>query len=142
MHNKKRNVNNEITFSTLLKKCLLNLLLFCALIMIFSLLSGLIFFSTKDPTSKIGIGAYMTLYLSVAISSFVLSKQLGQKQILCGLLFGGLIIVLIFMISLILGSGKLGIGDLISKLMIIIISTGSSLLTRANNRKKRHKRHR
>lgn len=141
MHNKKRSVNSEITFLTILKKCLLNLLLFCVLIMIFSLLSGLIFFNTKDPTSKISISAYATLYLSVAVSSFVLSKYIKQKQALCGLLFGALIIILILAISLILGSEKLGIGNLISKLTIIIISTGASLLARANNHKKRHKRH-
>lgn len=142
MHNKKRSVNNEITFLTLLKKCLLNLLLFCALIMFFSLLSGLIFFNTKDSTSKIGISAYVSLYLSVAISSFVLSKYLGQKQILCGLLFGALIVFLTYALSLIFGSGKLDINDLISNIFTIIISMGASLLTRANNRKKRHKRHR
>jgi len=142
MQNKKRSVNYELSFLTLLKKCLLNLIFFSALVLIFSLLSGLIFFRTNDPTSKIGISAYLSLYLSVAISSFVLAKHTGQRQILCGLTFGGLVVILTFTLSLIIYTGKMDITDLILKILTIIISVSASLLSRTNSRKRKHKRHR
>lgn len=112
--------NVEIGFVKLIKICLLALLISIGIGAIVTLLLSLIFFNLPDPTSKIKIVSLLSLYITIFISGFVLSKIIKQKYFISGLILGVMIFVINLAFSFIL-KVELNASDYIWKLLIPVV---------------------
>jgi putative membrane protein (TIGR04086 family) len=126
--------NVEIGFVKLIKICLLALLISIGIGAIVTLLLSLIFFNLPDPTSKIKIVSLLSLYITIFISGFVLSKIIKQKYFISGLILGVMIFVINLAFSFIL-KVELNASDYIWKLLIPVVCILGSMVGIKKERK-------
>ena len=100
---KKRRISvdeGSMGFSVFITKYLLACFLFFILATFFAILLSLFFFKTDNPTSKIKLIALLSLYFSSFISGIIISRLIGQKHLLSGLVLGFLLFLINFTISI------------------------------------------
>ena len=93
--------SEEITPLATLNRCFLYCIIFFVLSFSILLILSLVFINTEGSTSYAGIIGKVTLYLSLFICAFILSKRNGKDSIFSGVLLGAMVLGVIFIISLI-----------------------------------------
>lgn len=145
MHTKqKRQLNDkkEITLPFLIKRCFIFVLLFFIIGFLFALFLSLLFFRSGDPTSKISLVGYISLYTSVALTTFIFKRGLKEKKLLGGLILGSMIFVFTYLISLTLGQKENGATELLLRLGIVLICFTVCIIPKiTKNKVKKFKRH-
>ncbi len=135
------NDKKDISLPFLLKRCFIFLLIFFAIGFLCALFFSLLFFNSEDPTSKIDIIGYLSLYASVAFTAFVFKKGLCEKKFIGGLMLGAMIFIFTYLISLTIGQNENGVTELLLRLGIIIICVIISVIPKLTRKKsKRLKR--
>ena len=127
MENFNRNKEKELSFVSLLKRCLMFLLIFVALCVSICLIMSIFFYQTLNPNKMTNLISLLSLFLSTFISAFLLSKRNGQKYLLGGLLLGCMIFVLLF-IGALFTERKIFSPDFALRLAIPAVSLVGSLL--------------
>ena len=127
MENFNRNKEKELSFVSLLKRCLMFLLIFAALCVSICLIMSIFFYQTLNPNKMTNLISLVSLFLSTFISAFLLSKRNGQKYLLGGLLLGCMIFVLLF-IGALFTERKIFSPDFALRLAIPAVSLVGSLL--------------
>ena len=136
----RRRENEEISFISILIKSIIHIPIFCMISLLCILLIGLIFYSMDDPTGKIDIAGYISLYLSVFINAFILSRRIGQKHMIIGLLHGAVIFLLTIFVAFFFDGSDGDLNNLALRSVIIIVSVLASLLARRKRKNKMIKR--
>lgn len=131
--------NEDFTILSLFKSCGIFLIVFAVISLISILILSFIFYSTKDPTSKIKIAALISLYFSSFVCAFMMSKKNGQMFLVGGFIFGLCIIVLTLILSLFFKSEGTMQNSIILRSIIIIPTMLGGVL---GGKKKEHKRKR
>lgn len=127
MKNFNRNKEKELSFVSLLKRCLMFLLIFAALCVSICLIMSIFFYQTLNPNKMTNLISLVSLFLSTFISAFLLSKRNGQKYLLGGLLLGCMIFILLF-IGALFTERKIFSPDFALRLAIPAVSLVGSLL--------------
>lgn len=109
-----------------MKKYLISLLYFIIPFIVLLLLSTLLYYFDIISNEGMKYLKLITIIISLFIGGFKIGKESEKKGYQKGLIFGGIIIFLSFITSLITNSFK--INNLIFYLIIIIISTISSMI--------------
>lgn len=125
------------TFITVLKKYLMCVVIFALLSLIFTVITGIIFFGFDDPTSKINMASYISLFLSSFLSAFLLSKKFVDKNALHGFIFGLILVVITLIVSIFVDNGKGTFENAISKALTVIICVFSAILGHPRQKRKR-----
>ena len=99
-HKQKKIKTDEFSVLSVFLSPIKFVVLFLALGMLLMLISSLGVYGTNDPTKYIVYIGKACLYVSCIISGFVLSKTVGQKQIILGMILGSYIMLVVFTISL------------------------------------------
>ena len=144
MNTKKHTVGdkNEASCPYLIKRCLIYLLIFFTVGFLCSLFLSILFFNSEDPSSKIDIIGYISLYTSVILTALIFKKRLNSKKIVGGLMLGAMIFVFTYLISLTVGQEENGVIELLLRLGIILICVIISAIPKAKGKKcKKLKRH-
>ena len=127
----------DVPFSYLIKQCLMFIPVFFLTCLVVSLIMGLIFFNTEDPTSRVTIASIMSLYISSFICSFIVTKRVREKTLVCSLIYSLILFFITYSVSLFLNNGN----SIITKLGIIGVSILAGLLTKKKTtRKIKHKK--
>lgn len=127
----------DVPFSYMIKQCLVFIPVFFLTCLVVSLITGLIFFNTDDPTSRVSIASVISLYISSFICSFIVTKRVKEKTLLCSLIYSLILFFITYSVSLFLNNGN----SIIIKLGIIGVSILAGLLTKKKTtRKIKHKR--
>ena len=92
---------NEVSTLNIIKRCFAFTLIFSFLSLILLLLSSAILIRLEDPTRWSNTVGKIVLYVSALFSSLFLSKKNRQAYIFSGAIFGAIITLLIFVLSLI-----------------------------------------
>ena len=114
-----------------------------------SLLMALIIYKTADPASYVTPAAYTVLYISALMAGFSATKLNRRSPLLCGLLTGGALIAISFIMGFVLNdslsSGYSLIHGLLLKCAILVCSIlgafiGSTQKTRKNKKRNTYKK--
>lgn len=124
-------------FSLVFKKYFICIFTFILFSLLFTALIGILFFNSNDPTSKIDIASYVSLFISTSVSSFILSKSFKDRNALHGLIFGIMLAIITFLISIALNNDKDAIEILLSKGLMVLISFFMSILGKPKQKRKR-----
>ncbi len=88
--------DGELSFLSLLKRCLLFLAIFVALCVTITVIMSLFLYRTLNPNKMVDLISLSSLFISAFVSAFLLSKRNGQKYLLGGLMLGCMIFVVLF----------------------------------------------
>ena len=91
--------NEDFTFFSLFKSCLLFFAIFLVLCILCSVTFSLVFYQTINPDKMLDLASIASLYISAFLSAFLMSKKNGQKYIL-----GGTILGIMILFVLVIGS--------------------------------------
>ena len=117
--------------------------------MALSVLMALIIYRTADPASYVTPAAYTALYISALIAGLASSKLNKRSALLCGLLTGGLLLAICFIMGLILSGAHSSdysvVEDLLLKCAVLVCSVigafiGSTQKTRKNKKRNTYKK--
>lgn len=129
---------DDANLGTVMIRCALFTLIFCAVSALMILIFSWIFYSTEDPTSKITLASLSSLYTSCFICSFVLSRINGQRNFLCGIVFGAMVVILTLLLSLAVKDGSMK-NPVLWRALIPVVTVVAALLAKKRERKPRHK---
>ena len=130
--------STDINLGTVMIRCALFTLIFCAVSALMILIFSWIFYSTEDPTSNITLASLLSLYMSCFICSFVLSRINGQKNFLCGIVFGAMVVILTLLLSLSVNGGEIK-NPVLWRALIPVVTVAASLLAKKRERKAKHR---
>lgn len=133
-----RENGDEANLGTVMLRCAIFTLIFCAVSALMILIFSWIFYSTEDPTSKITLAALCSLYTSCFICSFVLSRINGQRNFLCGIVFGAMVVILTLLLSLAVQDGGMK-NPVLWRALIPIVTVASALLAKKRERRTKHR---
>ena len=133
--------NEESTLGDVMIHCSVFTLIFCAVSAIMILIFSWIFYSTSDPTSKIPLASLCALYSSCFTCSFALSRINGDKNILCGIVFGAFVVILTLLFSLFTKEGYGMKNSVIFRALIPVVTVTASLLAKKKIRTPKHRMH-
>ena len=139
-HKRRGGEQNDMSFLYILKKCLLFIPVFCIISIIMIFLLSFIFYRTEDSKSKIDLCGILCLYFSTAITTLMLSKSSPAMGPLGGSVFGALIFIFTYLISLFFEKSDTGVQNILLRLGVILISFIVSLMIqriKCKNRKRR-----
>lgn len=136
-YSKRKLFKDDSSLLTIFKRYLFFIFLFLASLIALSVIFGAIFLKTEDPTSKISLCAYLSLFISTLLSAFLLSRSLNERNLLHGLIFGVIIVLLSLFISLFTENDKKLVEGLIVSIGIIIASLLSAYIGRKRDKCKR-----
>ena len=131
-------------FYKLIIRCAVFLLIFALVAVISALICSAIFFKTENPTSKIQLASLISLYLSVAVCSVVLTRINGERWLFGGLILGFMIYFSTLMLAFFIKDTP-STSSIILRALIPVISTFFAFLSRKRDKKhhksriKRHK---
>ena len=134
--NSQNNENQSIL--QIFKYCFLFTLLFFAISITIITILSLFLFNTNDPTKFLSLSLRITLYFSILVCSFALSKKLQYSYIFAGLIFGCMVFVIFFIISLFSTTES----SIIWMILIPAFSIIGSILGMKRNIKPHKRRHR
>ena len=141
-HKKRVSEQNDISFLYILKKCLLFIPVFCIISLFMIFLLSFIFYRTEDSKSKIDLCGILSLYLSTAITTFILTKSSPTMGLLGGSVFGAFIFIFTYLISLFFEKSDTGVQNILLRLGVILISFIVSLMMqRIKCKNKKRRRH-
>ncbi len=127
-------------FYKLIIRCALFTLIFCIISILIVGVMSVIFYNTQNPTAKITLLGYVALYLSVFLTSFIMTKSNGEKWLFGGLILGAMIFLLTLFFSIFVKEAG-NAQSIIFRALIILDSLASAFLARKRGRKKeKHKR--
>ncbi|MGM9666200.1 MAG: TIGR04086 family membrane protein [Eubacteriales bacterium] len=129
---------DDANLGTVMIRCALFTLIFCAVSALMILIFSWIFYSTEDPTSKITLASLCSLYSSCFICSFALSRISGQRNFLCGIVFGAMVVILTLLLSLAVKDGTMN-NPILWRALIPVVTVAAALLAKKRERKPRHK---
>lgn len=130
--------NEDANLGTVMIRCALFTLIFCAVSALMILIFSWIFYSTEDPTSKITLASLLSLYTSCFICSFVLSRINGKRNFLCGIVFGAMIVILTLLLSLAVKDGGMK-NPVLWRALIPVVTVAAALIAKKRERKIKHK---
>ena len=132
---------SETSTIAITKMCLAFSLVFLIISSVLLLIFSAIFLNFEDPIKLSSYMGKIALYASALLSSFLLSKKIGQSYIFSGILFGALITSIIFLFSLAYPNST---NNSTLWILLVPITTllGSILGIKRQGKPKRHKRHR
>lgn len=137
-YSKRKLFNDDSSPSSIFKKYVVFILIFGVMLLLISLLLGAFLFKSDNPTSKISLCAYLSLFISAFISAFIFSKSFSEKNLMHGVIFGA-IISLISLIPSFFGNADADFkADFFIKLSVIIITAIASVL--GAKKPKKHKK--
>lgn len=136
MYNSKKK-KEELTFPSLIKRCLVFSGIFFLLTALLVLLLSLIFYNTENPGSIVLFVATASMYLSALISSFALSKFNGGLYLWGGLILGAMVLAVILIASIFI---KVENHNIFLQLAIPAITVLGALLGKKREKRNKHKR--
>ena len=140
MENKKRNKHLkscELTFKVMLYRCLVFVFVFCLINFFITLSASYFLYKTKDPTSLIDIGSSASLFTSVFLSGFLLSKLNKQRYFLSSLTLGMIILLLTLLITVCFSKNNISVTDFIWRTLIpVFCILGGAIGVKKEKRKK------
>lgn len=137
----KSNDGTEFSFPSLLKRCLLFLLVFVSLCVLISLVMSLIFYKSVNPGKMVNIISLTALFSSAFISAFLLSKFNGQKYLLGGIMLGVMIFILLF-IGALFTERKIFSADFALRLSVPAVTMIGALIGIKREKKAKRPKHR
>lgn len=125
---------------SLIKTILTLCLVFFIFSILFAILLSLFFYKTENPTTKIRLVAILSIYLSSFLCGIVLARINNERVFLNSLIFGTIIFLIVFILSLFVKNNQYSI---YWHIFLPIISILGSLCGKKRNksRKRRHKVH-
>ena len=104
-----------------------------------ALVGAIILARTENPTGHTGLCGMIVLFITAAASGFAVSRYKGEggmlPSVLCSLLF----VLVVLIIGLVTGKGKLPLISVINLGAFMLISTLSAALGRKREKKRRRK---
>ena len=131
--------NKDLSFKKLLKRCLIVLLASILIGILITLLFSLVFYNLPDPTSRINIASLLSMYFTVFISGFILSRVNKQKYFIGSLILGLMLFAINIILSIIL-KDELSTTDYIWKLLIPVFCILGSMIGIKKERKSYRKK--
>ena len=116
----------------------LSLLIFLGVFFVFSLLISLFLYNTPNPTALLDIATYSSLFVASFVACFFLSKKNGQKYLLGALIFGFLVVFVLFTVSIFTDTKLISIDSLL-KLATLVFCIAGGLLGIKKEKRIRHK---
>ena len=110
-----------------------------AIFFITALASAIILSRTENPTAHVGLCGMICLFVTAASSGFAVSKYKGDGGVLPAVLSSLFFVLVVLMIGLISGKGKLPLISVINLASFMIISALAAILGRKRERKRRRK---
>lgn len=118
---------------------LMNVILSVISFVLLSLIASLILCAVSDPLRWMGVAFALTLLISGALASFIVTKRHKSFGIYPSTISSVGIILVIFSVGLIKG-GDISLSALIIYLAYIISGILASILAKRENRRRRHRR--
>ena len=100
---------------------------------------AIILSKVENPTEHVGLCGMVSLFVTAAASGFATSRYKGEGGVLPAVLSALFFALVMLMIGLICGKGKLPFINVINLVSFMIIGTLSSMLGRKRERKRRRK---
>jgi uncharacterized membrane protein len=102
-------------------------------------IGALILSRTEDPTGHVGLCGMAVLFITAAVSGFTTSRYKGEGGVMPAVLASLFFTLVLLMIGLIGGEGKLPLVNVINLLTFMIISAVFALLGQKREKKRRRK---
>ncbi len=110
-----------------------------AVFFITAFVSAIILSRTENPTGHVGLCGMVCLFVTAAASGFAVSRYKGEGGILPAVLSSLFFVLVVLMIGLIGGKGKLPFISVINLGAFMIINALSAMLGRKKERRRRRK---
>ncbi len=131
--------NNEMSFVSLIKNCLLFFCVFAVLCVAFSAIFSLIFYQTLNPSKMLDISSLSSLYLASFASAFLLSKKNGQKYLLGGAILGVIILFVLVVGAIFCNTKIFSVEFLLKAVIPFVCILGAFLgIKREKKNKRKH----
>ena len=104
--NKLRKKENEnLSFGASVKRCAAFIPVFCIITIICTTFLAFLFYNLSDPSSMSSLCAELSLCISFIISTCFLLKGTGDGKILIGFIYGAVLLLILYCLSLAFGEG-------------------------------------
>ena len=110
-----------------------------AMFFITAFMAAIILSRTENPTGHVGLCSMICLFVTAAASGFAVSKYKGDGGVLPAILSSLFFALIVLMIGLIGGKGKLPLISVINLGGFMIISALSAILAKKREHKRRRK---
>ncbi len=112
-------------------------LLFVCIFLLCAFLLGFVFFKLPQPLKLTNVATLGALYLSCAVSSFIISKKNGQKYFLCAVLNSTFVVFLLTALSF-FGTTRIFSFDFLLRLLSILFCFLGAFLGVKREKIKKH----
>ena len=102
-------------------------------------IGAIILSRTENPTAHVGICSMAVLFITAATAGLAISKYKGEGGVLVAVLSSLFFTIVVLMIGLIGGDGKLPLVNVINLGAFMLISVIGALIGRKRERKRRRK---
>ncbi|MBE6624240.1 MAG: TIGR04086 family membrane protein [Ruminococcaceae bacterium] len=124
-----------LPFYKLVIRCALFTLIFSLISALCILLMSCIFYGSQNPTAKIPMLGYIGLYLSVFLTSFIMTRVNREKWLFGGLILGAMIFIVTLFLSIFIKDAP-NSSSIIYRALIVLTSLCTSFLARKRSTKK------
>lgn len=124
-----------LPFYKLVIRCALFTLIFSLISALCILLMSCIFYGSQNPTAKIPMLGYIGLYLSVFLTSFIMTRVNREKWLFGGLILGAMIFIVTLFLSIFIKDAP-NSSSIIYRALIVLTSLCASFLGRKRSTKK------
>ena len=104
-----------------------------------ALVGAVILSRTENPTAHVGLCSMAVLFITAAVSGYATSRYKGEGGMLPTMLSSLFAVLVMLMIGLIGGDGKLPLVSVINLVAFMLISALGAMLGRKKERKRRRK---
>ena len=133
---------NKQGIKTLLINLVIFFSIFCLVCILLSVIFSLIFYySTENPNKMVNFSSFASLFLSSMITSFIMSKKLGERYLLNSLLLSGIILITLLFGAIFTDTRIFSLEFLLKLLVPVFCMVGAFWGKKRNkNHKKRYHR--
>lgn len=126
----------------LVLRCAIFAVIFCVISILVIVLTSIIFYNTPNPTVKTQTAAFIALYSSAFITSFIMTRINGEKWLFGGLILGLMLFILTLVFSIFI-NGVPGSQSIIPRILVAVVALLAAFLgrKREHSKKPHHKKH-
>ena len=110
-----------------------------AVFFVTAFIGAVILSRAENPTEHVGLCSMVVLFITAAASGFATSRYKGEGGVMPAMLASLFFVLVLLMVGLIGGDGKLPLVNVINLIAFMIISALCALLGRRRERKRRRK---